>query len=63
MARKKNVIKCSCKQCTWGMHHSSFSKSQMKNCVQKVRHHTKQLLNVGEYDKALDFLVSAGYLD
>lgn len=63
MARKKDVIKCGCRQCSWGMHHSSYGKAQIKRAIHSVRRTTKQLLTTGEYEKVLDVLVSAGYTD
>ena len=64
MARKKSVIRgCGCFSCRWGMHNSSWGKAQVKNAVQKVRHHTKAALAIGDYDKAIDFMTSTGYTD
>jgi hypothetical protein len=45
------------------MHNSSWGKAQVKNAVQKVRHHTKAALAIGDYDKATDFMTSTGYTD
>ena len=64
MARKRTVIKCGCRSCSWGMHHSAWGKSKMQDTIQSLRHHTKAALRKGEYDKAQDIIVvSAGYLD
>jgi hypothetical protein len=46
-----------------GCPRSSWAKSTIQNTIQKLRHRTKQFLKTGEYDKALDVIVSTGYLD
>ena len=62
MARKKNVIKCSCRQCCFGSR-SSYGQFQLQQSKRKVRHDTNVLLRKEKYDEALDIIVSAGYLD
>jgi hypothetical protein len=63
MGRKKNVIKCSCRNVIWGHHRSSWGKVGMQKAILSLRHKTNQLLKMGEFDKAIDIIVSAGYLD
>jgi hypothetical protein len=64
MARKRTVITCGCRRCSWGMHHSSWGRSLMQDTVQALRHQTKIALRKGDYEKAQDIIVvSAGYLD
>jgi hypothetical protein len=62
MARKKNVIKCSCRQCCFGSR-SSWGQFQIRASKRKVRHDTDVLLKKEKFDDALDIIVSAGYLD
>jgi len=61
MARKKVIIRCGCDECSRGLHRY-YGKHKMQNTIQKERHTAKHLLKMGEYEKVLDILVSAGYL-
>ena len=63
MARKKKVIKCSCHVCSWGMHRGSYGTTKMQNAIRQLRYGIKQHLKQGEFDKALDVIISTGYLD
>ncbi len=62
MARKKRIIGCGCKSCMFGMHHS-WGKSQMQATIRSERRQINQALKKEDYDKALDVIVSYGYLD
>jgi len=63
MARKQTVIKCGCRNCIWGMHHSSWGKTKMQATIRSLRRSIKIALRVGDFDKAQDAIISAGYLD
>ena len=63
MARKRSVILgCHCNQCM-GQPKATRVKTKIQSCIRTVRQRTKQFLKKEEYEKALDVVVSTGYLD
>lgn len=62
MARRKTVIRCGCKRCTWGSH-TRYGGFMVQCVIKRIRHKTAQYLKTEQYDKAMDVIESAGYLD
>ena len=63
MSKKNAVITCGCHQCMGFGRRSAWAKETIQNTIQKLRHRTKHFLKKGDYDKAMDVIVSTGYLD
>ena len=61
MARKKKIIRCSCKACTAGLHGGGGF--EMEKAIRKLRRRTKNFLKAERYDEALDVVVGCSYMD
>lgn len=64
MARRKTVLRCTCRQCTWGLHRGRDKRNAVYFANVRLRRKASAALRKADYDSAQDIIVeSAGYTD